>query len=338
MIEINYFGYYFQFDGYGRYSSRVIEALRKSDVYVYKYDMDYIHNISYINLDNISISGMPPYMVNKVEGRHWLLTMVEGTVVPKEWIDNIHKCNIERLIVPCEHNRVAYLESGCRVPVHVVHGGTDPDEFPVLKERPDRPYTFLALGDRGLRKGWEDVHKAFYLAFGGKTFGKKDVRIIYKYRDIGMPTVYNIMKKAEGADKRILFDGRDAESIYDVFSQADCIAIPSRCEGWGMPHREAACMGLPVITQQYSGLDDGNTWQWSLPVTGSLQDIPLENTICLGKWQVADVDALAKMMSACYTYQDGFAGSAKIAARWIRENQTWQHTALGIKRLLYTYG
>jgi glycosyltransferase involved in cell wall biosynthesis len=336
-MRLNYFAYYYTYDGYGRYNARLVKALLDSGVDVKVATMEHIpmpawmHKREGICWDALSISSMPPYYLQPVPGRHWLLTMTEGSLVPPKWVEKINTSGVERVIVPCQHNKLAFEASGVTAPVSVVPGGTDPEEFLLLSsERPPaKPYTFLALADRGSRKGWEEVYNAFYVAFGGKTSGCKDVRLIIKERPpANGKSVLRMMANAQGMDARIVCQTTDMPDMREVYAQADCVAIPSRSEGWGMPQREAAMMGLPVITQQYSGLDDGHTQEWALTTEpGELRPVPKKDDKAAGEWMVADVASLADRMRWCYENPALAQEFGYKAAQWLRANQTWQHAA-----------
>lgn len=338
-MHLNYIAYYPQYDGYGRWNSRLVRSLQRLGVQVKAATMDHIHMPEWmqrqegLDWNSLTISCLPPYFLQDVPGRHWLLTMVEGSVVPEEWVKRINASHLERIIVPCQHNQEAFLNSGVQLPVHVVQGGTEPYEFPIfptLKETIPhyRPYTFLTLADRGFRKGWQEAFYAFYAAFGGKSDGNHNVRLIIKYRPRSGGTPMEYMQKAAGADPRIEFWESDPSDMYSVYAQADCVVLPSRCEGWGMPHREAAMMGLPVITQAYAGLDDGHTHQWSLVVEeGRIAPIPKEHKPSMGEWRIVDKDALAQVMKWCYHSPETARGAGLRAAKWLYEHQTWDHSA-----------
>lgn len=124
--------------------------------------------------------------------------------------------------------------------------------------------------------------------------------------------------------------------MRQVYAAADCFVIPSRSEGWGMPHREAAMMGLPVITQRYSGMDDGHTREWALVIpNGTLEPIPSTFEHIKGQWMRADIDKLAGAMHWCYDNPHAAARwhGAKGAA-WLREFQTWDHTARALLNMI----
>lgn len=335
-MNINWLSYYMQFDGYGRFSSYFVKALRNLGVKVKSATMDHIYMSKTMqmedgfNTDNLTISCLPPYYLKDVSGRHWLFSMTEGSEIPASWTDTVNNSNVERVIVPCSHNALAFINSGVEKPVYVVPGGTDPEDFPVIpfKYSMNKHYTFLTIADRGFRKGWEETRDAFYSAFGGRDTGRQDVRLIIKCRPRS-DNYIQMMANAKGADKRIIYQEYDAPNMYGIYSQADCVVIPSRSEGWGMPHREAACIGLPVITQQYSGLDDGSTQEWALTLAeGRLRPIPVElNNLSLGEWMIPNHSSLVEKMLWCEQHPLDARAFGHKAAQWIRENQTWEHAA-----------
>ena len=95
-----------------------------------------------------------------------------------------------------------------------------------------------------------------------------------------------------------------------------------------MPHREAAMMGLPVITQAHSGLDDGHTREWAIVVeNGTMQQIDDEGKHIAGEWRIADVDELAHHMRSCYEEPEAYRRRAYYARQWLASHQTWSHAA-----------
>lgn len=349
-LRLNWTGYqYRQHDGYGRYGRYMVRALLKLGIDVMPCLEEEINMPRWMQEmrgvrfdDRLTISCLPPYYVQKSPGRHWLLSMTEGSDLPHGWAESINKSGVERVIVPCEHNKEAFERGGVECPVSVVPGGTDPDEFPLRTEpRPERPYTFLALADRGERKGWSEVYAAFFLAFGTvHDTGPDKVRLIIKCRPGGNDLIDFIVEKCASIDPRITFMVEDTQDMRQVYALADCFAIPSRCEGWGMPHREAAMMGIPVITQAYGGTDDGHTHEWALVIEkGVMQPIPKQmNDHLLGQWRVADIGELAKAMRECYDRPESAASLGWGSAMWLRQNQTWDHACTQLLQLLQQEG
>lgn len=339
-MPINWMSYYMEYISYGRLSARLVQALRRNGCPTAALTHEHIDCGQWLrddvgaSFDNLTISAMEPMRIRSVPGRHWYLTMCEGDRVGVNNMKRIKKSKVERLIVPCEHNRTAFIASGWKGPIDVLHMGTDPDEFrPRPQPGADRPYTFLAFADRGDRKGWHEVFDAFYLAFGGKTQGRKDVRLRIKCIPRANPLMTRLLKLQDG-DPRVWYDVSLLDNVADLYAEVDCIVMPSHCEGWGMPHREAAMMGKPVITLAYSGLDDGHTDKWSIVVGGHMVQIPPQEKGGTGEWMVADLDDLASAMRGCFENPEDARRKGKQAREWLKANQTWDHAAKQLIELI----
>lgn len=351
-MRLNWLAYnYRNFDGYGRYSLYMILALRDAGIEVWPEFAGaadapaWLRSEWAVDFNAPTLSCLPPFYLRKLpkgSAPHWLITMTEGSELPDDWADIINESGVSRVIVPCEHNAHAFREGGVACPVSVIHGGTDPDEFPLITDkRPDRPYTFLTLADRGKRKGWFEVYNAFFMAFGtAQEMGPDKVRLIIKCRPGGNDLIDLILEKCPWIDPRITFLREDMANIADFYRLGDCLALPSRSEGWGMPHREAAMMGLPVITQAYSGMDDGNTDKWASVVkNGQMEPVEVQKDKHLkGQWRTVDREQLAKLMYAHYSHPLYYQEVGRYAAQWLRGNQTWEHSAANLIALLQEQG
>lgn len=339
-LSINWMVYHLSdYDGYGRFGLRMCEALRRAGV-----DVKPVFNLiaqapawaqksQGADWNNLTISCLPPYFALPVPGRQWLFSMTEGSELPNGWAGYIRQARIERIVVPCEYNRLSFSDGvrseGHALPVDVVNGGTDPAEFQGQLHRNGsngRPYSFLAFGDRGARKGWPEVWAAFFKAFGSAK-DTPDVRLIIKSRRRAN-AMLDMIAEADDPDPRIEIWREDVERMTTVYERADCVVLPSRSEGFGMPHREAAMAGLPVVTQLYAGLDDGYIDNWSIPVRkGKIEPIPKNFDHIKGEWRRADVDELADKMSIMREQPEAWRSMGRHASNWLAEHQTWDHSA-----------
>lgn len=341
-LRINWIGRYGESDGYGRFNSRMVAALNEIGVDVYPITRDHLHMPDWMlhwhGIDHTlpTIFCMAawdlPFPDHRWAGRKWLFTMTEGGSVPDKWLHYIRPHGFERIVTPSEHNAELFRNCGLDLPVSVCHGGTNPDEFPLIERdyKPGHPYTFLVLADRGGRKGWDEALIAFYKAFGSPE-DTPDVRLLIKA--VEGDKVLSKLAVAENLDTRLAVWAEDVPNMRDVYAQADCFVIPSRSEGWGMPHREAAMCGLPVITQRYSGMDDGHTDEWAIVVNQGrvINDRDEDGPVTYRK---VDVDELADVMRACHEEPQTAALIGKEAAAWLCQNQTWLHSARRIVDLL----
>lgn len=324
-------------DGYGRLALTTLRELLNKGVNVRPFPIS-VAQMPVSFQQQIDLSGTltiqcaPADKFQQMPGtRVWGYTMCEGTRCPDGWAEQINAV-CERLIVPCEQNAQAFRDSGVCIPIHVVHGGADEQEFyPVSPTAKRQPFTFLALADRGRRKGWITALDAFGRAFPDN----QNVRLILKTRKGGLSYAHLTF-----TDARISLWEEDLPSMREAFAQADCFVFPSYAEGWGMPPREAALTEIPVIATAWSGLEVGIE-HWAIPLrkfTFAPADAPLGYQMTGAEWVVPDVEELAEKMQYVVSCYPEAKQAASSAAHWIRNNQTWAHSACEITRLVEEYG
>lgn len=343
MLQLNWFNYKFvKQDGYGRYGMHLVRALARVGVSVYPGVVSQLEmpgdllRMAGHDFSRLTVALMPPHELRGIPGRLVNYTMYECNRLRCGWIDQINGL-CERVIVPAPW-LVDVLEShNCEVPIHVIPGGIDPHEFRYVRRNGHRPYTFLALGDRGSRKGWDLVWSAFYEAFGNS----QDVRLVIKSRHGGPKWGEGrnaVTLDLSNSDPRLSVWAQDVDDMAHVYAQADCFVFPTRAEGWGLPPREGAATGLPVIAPRHSGTAVGVD-HWALP----LEKYTLRNALIEAQpfddgtppgWWVCDVDEIAAQMRWCYDHQDAARQKGLEAAQWLRENQTWDHSAHQLIALL----
>lgn len=199
--------------------------------------------------------------------RLWLMTMSEADRISDDWVWLINH-TAERVLVPAPGLVQIYRDSGVDVPVHYVGLGVDDFEKPAPNPHPLTPspqsnegeqdvFTLLTYSYGDMRKGADLAMLAFNRLF------KDDAR----YR--------MVVKAREGHDKTwlagledeqitVIGGATDEAAWRNLLLSADCFVFPSRGEGFGLPPREAALMGLPVIATEWLGMWD--VAQWGLPI------------------------------------------------------------------------
>lgn len=329
-------------EGYGRFGRYMVKALSYLGVDVqpgiinHVFDLPgWMQRLQGWDFGALTIQMMPVWGMRALPGRVWGYTMWEDSEVPERWPGIIND-TCERLLVPCTHNAEIFKAGGVRVPIHVVQGGTCSKDFPLLPIPKRKTYTFVCLGDRGQRKGVSTSWMAFFQAFPEAQY--PDVRLVVKARRTNL---YGL-NTANFPDRRVAVWKDDVDDMQDVFAVADCIVYPAYGDGWGMWPREAAMSGLPVIATNYSGLAEGIE-HWAYP----LNDFEMRRSTLRandgsrsgnGMWAVPSVEAVAEKMRWCYEHQDEARAFGLRAAEWLRENQTWEHSARALKQLLEIHG
>lgn len=300
-------------DGYGRWGLRLRDALRRQGVTVRALHSSTL-TTKVVDWQRLTLAVMYGEDFVPVAGRLWVWTMWEDTRPPPSWIRKIN-AYAERLIVPCPHNAEAFRGSGVRIHISIIPGGIDPAEFPPVECFPARPFTFLTIGDRGTRKGWDTAFMAFSKAFPAALY--PDVRLIIKAR--------KFMFKFP--DPRIVIQVEDAPDMAAVYRQADCLVFPSKGEGWGLPPREAAAMGIPTIATRYAGLEVGIDQWCTMPLEPRIMDSIMGYG---GTWGIPEMDDTVAAMRDVYTHRDEARQKARVQADWLRNNQTWDHSACSL--------
>lgn len=337
---------YTPYEGYGRYARYLLNAMRAVGIQATpiakehrKWPAD-VQYLSGIDFGDITLSLMPGDGLEPLPGRQWGYSMIEATRVSPKWVKAINQ-SCERLLVPCAANAETFKLSGVTIPIHVVPGGTSFEEFPLLPDiNHPRPYTFLVLGDRGVRKGFEIVYTAFHMAFGGDPVrfpdGEKDVRLLIKARAATKPELF---APASYADRRIIPMRADVESMAQVYPHVDCFVFATFFEGFGMPPREGTAMGIPVIATRVGGLDDCLD-EWAIPLDSfKMVRAVMEHTEDApnAQWALPDTEAVAKLMRWCFENRDEAKAKARQGSAWLRQHQTWEHSANALLALLETY-
>ena len=331
---INWLNYKFiQLDGYGLFGMNFIRALTRLGVEVHPNTVElmtwpgWLQVLSGYNPALLTIALMPSYEMKAGATRLWNYTMYEGTGLEDRWADSANRL-AERMIVPHEFLVDVFKDNGVKIPIHVIPGGTDPQLFaerPVSPWRTGRPYTFLAFADRGTRKGWDIAFNAFYDAFGDNP----DVQLIVKSR---AATKHDFASAKW--DHRIVFWKEDAITMLPVYEQVDCVVFPTRGEGWGNFGREPAMMGIPAIVTRWGGVEDGID-HYAIPI----ENYQMVNATLRGdgQWAQPDIEEVAHHMKWCYENREEAEAKGRKAARWLRENQTWDHAAQKLFDLMREY-
>jgi len=331
-VQINLIAYrYMSLDGYGRYATHMARALTKTGAKVIPLVASQLEDLpddllplTGFDYHQRSIFLMPPIALKfRPPKRSFVLTMHEDSRLPEGWAEKINQ--FERCIVPCEHNAKVFADCGVTIPIDIVYGGTAPEEFPIRETVAERPYTFLCLGDRGSRKGWETVWGAWYEAFPDSV---TDVRLIIKARPEMVPDWF---RDCELPDKRIRRWYDNVSDMRQVFAEADCIVYPARGDGWGMWWREGAMMGLPALVTPYSGNAVGAE-EAAIPLRKyRLMESMLDSH---GLWAMPDQSEVAEKMRWCYEHQAEAREKGRKAAEWLRAHQTWDHSAKALIKLI----
>jgi hypothetical protein len=322
-----------QYDGYGYAATKIADALRATTFGVPEVRTVNMagenHNGRSSDLpETYSIRGTAVVMCvplgwQKVQADQLVgYTMFEATRPPRGWVQMINQ-QAEALLVPSLWSEVVFREAGVTVPIEKIPLGVDTNDYPVLSRvRDGEPYTFLWSGTPDLRKGWDIAYKAFRDAFGNR----QDVRLLLHFRQ----APDGVRFRDDNVD--VVAGKLPLSQMHDLLQQADCFVYPSRGEGWGLPPREAAATGLPVIATDCSGLAD-HLEDWGIPLSVKGQQAAYYGTWHageIGEWAVPNTNHLIELMKTAVSHKELMESKGQSASRWLTDHTPWSRTARGM--------
>ena len=255
-----------------------------------------------------------------LSGCQLAVTMFESNELPSGWSARLNQC--DRVLLPSPWLIDVFRAAGVTTSLAVVPLGIR-EEYSFV-ERPDRggPFTFLTLATSGLRKGWDVAIRAFCRAFGADP----NYRLIVKTRNQSLdpgPLPPNI---------EILAADLDSKEMVRLYGRVDAAVFASRGEGFGLPAREAAATGLPVIATAWSGLADGLN-HWGIPLSFSMTTAwpkhPDPSLRQCGQWAEPDEQKLVGLMKEL-VQKPVDQQAAQARSEWIRTNHSWASFASAV--------
>ncbi len=257
-------------------------------------------------------------------------TMFEATRLPAGWVEKLNTY-ADMVIVPCGWNKIVFRDNGVTVPLRMALWGIDPaDYWPLERFRPEgRAYTFLWSGTPDLRKGWDVAYRAFRQEFGDD----ERVRLALHFRQLpkGLHGVKDVnVEMLVGLFLR--------PRLREMLRDADCFVFPSRGEGWGLPPREAAATGLPVLATNFGGLAEEIKY-WGMPISArGMSRAEYGEWDDIGEWCEPDVGETARWMRFCYENQDTATQMGARAAQWLASETPWERTARALIEAMEALG
>ena len=249
--------------------------------------------------------------------------------------------------VPSEHVRRAFVESG--VPagkVVLVPNGVDPAKFhpqvAPLKLATRKKFKFLFVGGTIGRKGADLLLQAYLKDFTAED----DVCLVIK--DFGGKSWY-VGQTLEPQIRALQGKPRTPEILYlneelllvslpALYRACDCLALPYRGEGYGLPVVEAMACGLPVIVTAGALTDDfvRDEFAYRIPATKRMVGREIGGMKMVAEcWMLEpDREALVLLDAASGGASRRSPRTRAPDRRHAREHCTWrQSAALAAQRL-----
>jgi glycosyltransferase involved in cell wall biosynthesis/predicted Zn-dependent protease/predicted O-methyltransferase YrrM len=284
----------------------------------------------------------PPAAGHAVTMLHW-----EFGSPPRDWIGPLNELSDE-VWVGSRFVRDCLVQGGASADrLHLIPLGVDPQVFrpeaPPLPLRTTKPFKFLFVGGTIPRNGIDlllDAYTRTFRATDGVCLVVKDMGAGSFYKGQTAEARIAACRAQAGAPEIEYLDGPLSEAqLAGLYTACDCLVLPYRGEGFGLPLAEAMACGRPVVvTGQGAALDfcgpdnaylvPSRTVRLTEKRVGSLE------TVDYPWWAEPDVEELARLLRRaleCPAERQvkGAAGRARILAGF-----TWDHAAAAVEERL----
>ena len=269
-------------------------------------------------------------------------TMLEVDGIPEDWI--VQANELDEVWVPSTFNKQTFLDSGLKVPIHVMPLGVNPDFYnPKIRAyRPTQRYTFLSVFEWGERKAPEVLLRAYHNAFTKQDDTLLLLKVINTDPGLNIQHEINALGLPDdGPPVAILYNQElPTHQMGSLYRSADCFVTSTRGEGWGMPIIEAMACGKPVIATGWSAHTDFLTDDVGYQIQAekmipAIAKCPYYDGF---RWPEPDEAHLTHLLRHVYENRDeamakGVSASEKVLGQW-----TWRHASEKIKARLLEIG
>jgi len=186
--------------------------------------------------------------------------------IPEEWVVQLNQMDL--IVVSCDENVKACRRSGVTVPIEKVHFACDINKYNLdvvpfkLPQNLNNRFKFLSVCQYSKKKGVDALLKAYFSEFTSKdnvllilkTYitpndGPKEKERIHSI----LNAMKTILRLNDYPPIQLIHEVMSDEQITKLYKTADCYVLPSRGEGWSIPHFDALGFGLPAIATNWAG-------------------------------------------------------------------------------------
>jgi hypothetical protein len=295
------------------------------------------HAIQTSSDNDINISFVGANIHNFFRGKNIQWTVFESDIVPATIIDCLVKS--DQVWVPSTWGKDVLVKNGVdSALIKIVPEGVNADWFYPRPIKPVMRTKFLFVGKYEDRKSCVEIMEAWAQSLGNHPGAELIIKTNYfveypeKYQDIEQRVnQYNFN------NLKVLWGYSTPEELLELYSTSQIFVFPSKGEGWGLPLIEAAAMGLPLITTNYSAQTDflKDIADSCLfvdydvgPITcPDFQKFYTPTNGTWGNWAHPKVDSLVQCLTQAFTDIEKLQKTAQNNSSIIRENWNWAKSA-----------
>lgn len=305
---------------------------------------------------NTSISsGTPVIMHQQIQSianqlvpgtKKYCYTLFETNRLPAPWREGLQQ--MDGVFTFSPFNKNCWAKDGLdEDKIHILPYGVS-KEFTEEGNKANilnkKGFTFLANGDFIERKNFEALIEAYTTEFKAN----ENVTLVFKThyggfirrnRFILLQRLKALSKKWNSNPPRILFFGDkiSTEGMATLYRGCDCLVLPSRGEGLGLPVLEAMACGLPIIATNWSAIGEidfaGIKVSSKVDIIDDIEFIKKCPHALNHSWANISIPELKKSMRWMFEHQEkakkmGDENSEKMKYR------TWHDAALKIMRII----
>lgn len=263
----------------------------------------------------------------------------EADFLPAHWVQS---CNaMDEIWVSCHWTADVAKRSGVRKPIFVFANSVRPEDYKLDGKTTSFPgvdpksFKFLSVFQWTERKNPDGLLRAYLRAFSNKD---KVVLLLKTYlispgddrdRNEIVNQVQSIIKTERGTARvYVITHALTQGEMFSLYRSSDAFALIHRAEGFGLPLLEAAAMGKPVISTNYSAPLDFLKPDWSYlvshtltPIRGMAPRFTIYNDAM--NWANPDLMECSKKMRQIYENQEEAKQKGLAARKFVLENFSW---------------
>lgn len=242
--------------------------------------------------------------------------------IPDVWVNQLNK--LQLVLVPCQDNLRTARKCGVVTPVEVIPYTCDPARFS-KKVAPydfaglDGHFKFLSIFQYAKKKGMDPLLKAYFSEFTPtdgvclilKTyFGPNDGQAEAAKMQELIGFIKSALRLKEYPPLLLIHEVLSFAEVERLYKSAHCYCLPSRGEGWGVPHFDALGWGLPAIATSGTGPEEFITENCGWLVNSHCSpvvDMPHPHEFLYTareNWREPHVDSIRKSMREAFSLWD----------------------------------